>query len=105
MNEPMWSDRQITEVEAKEMAETGWWKSMSPRDIVKFQLFQRRLCMDFSDFHQAIEASLKRSVFTHEFAMNYAGIQKEFLGEAVPPTFGEILELIPEDKQVLLVKI
>ena len=45
---------------------------------------------------------LDRPIFRHEFGMNYQGIVLEYLGEKKAPTFEEIIELIPENKRVLI---
>jgi hypothetical protein len=93
----------MTKDEAVALAETGWWKNRTPREIVSFQLFEPKLCMDFGDFQLALEKALGRPVFTHELGLNYEGIKKEFLGKAEPPTMQEILEMIPEAKRILVV--
>lgn len=49
-------------------AETGWWKTATPREIVAFQLYEPLLCMPFNDYQAAVEAALGRPVWTHEFA-------------------------------------
>ena len=58
----------LTKDEAIALAESGWWKDKEPREIVRFQLFEDRLSMDFSAFHEAVEKALGRPVWTHEFA-------------------------------------
>lgn len=58
----------MTQAEAIAKAETGWWKTATPREIVAFQLYEDRLCMPFGDFQAACEAVLGRGVWTHEFA-------------------------------------
>lgn len=87
---------------AIELYESGWWEGLSHRQIAQKQLFISELCCPFAVFHEAVEESLGRPVFTHEFGMNYDGIVKEFLGEQGPPTFDEIISLIPEDKRILV---
>lgn len=67
-----------------------------------FQLFEPLLCMPFDIFHEAVEKTLNRSVFTHEFGLNWKGLQKEILGEKDPPTFTEIIDLIPEEKRIII---
>jgi hypothetical protein len=52
-------------------------------------------------FHEAVEKSLGRPVFTHEFGLNYDGICDEFLGDKEPPTMNEILNLIPQEKLIV----
>lgn len=80
----------ISEEEAKRMYKSKWWKKCTNREIVRFQLFTDRLCLPFDRFHEAVEKSLNRPVWTHEFGINYDGLCKEFLGEQEAPTFKEI---------------
>ena len=93
--------KQITKAQAKALYGSGWWHDLPPRDVVGFQLFQDRLAMDFGDFHAAVEKALGRSVWTHEFAF-VDGLRKEFLGERQPPTFEEIIGLLPPEKVILV---
>jgi hypothetical protein len=97
----------MTKEAAMTLAESRWWDSpnVDNETIVRFQLFEDKLCMDFSQFHRAIESVLGREVFTHEFAFvnETNGLKAEYLGGAEPPTFKEIMNLIPEDKRVLVV--
>jgi len=93
----------MTKDEAIALAESGFWKTLSYRDRAKFQLFENRLCMPFSVFHEAVEKSLGRPVYTHEFGPGIDRLRKEFLGEAPAPTLQEILGLIPADKRVLII--
>ena len=74
---------------------------MSSKDIVMFQLFQNRLCMDFGDFHEAIEKVLGRPVYTHEFA-HPENLQQELLGDKPAPTLEEIIDLIPKEKRIII---
>lgn len=92
----------ITKADALKLSEMGWWKGLPARDIVRFQLFEPLLCMDFGDFHEAITEALGRSVWTHEFGLNPEDLKREFLGEDEPPTFAEIIDLIPKEKRILL---
>jgi hypothetical protein len=85
--------------------DSEWWKGKTAREIVNFQLFTAELCIPFNLFHQAVEESLGRPVWTHEFGLNYDGIVKEFLGEIPPPTFDDIIAQIPADKLKLVVSI
>ena len=66
---------------AIKLAESRWWKNgvFSSSQIVSVQLFTKELCMDFSDFHVAIEECLGRQVFTHEFGTNLKELIDEFL--------------------------
>ena len=92
---------QLTEKQAIAMAESGVIETWTNEQIVRFQLFQNRLCMSFSRFHEAIEDVLGRSVWTHEFAYSDK-LKEEYLGTRQAPTFEEIVNLIPENKRIIL---
>lgn len=83
------------------LAESNWWAGKTHRQIAKFQLFTDELCCPFEVFHEAVEKSLGRPVFTHELGMNFDGIVQEFLDERDAPTLQEIIELIPEEKRIV----
>lgn len=92
---------QLTKEQAIEIAASGVWKEWTPEEVVKFQLFQKKLCMDFSHFHECMEKVLLRPVFTHEFAY-VESLKEEYLGKRTAPTFEEIINLIPENKRIIL---
>lgn len=95
--------QQFTEAQAIAIASGGEWRDFTDDEVVKFQLFQGRLCMDFSRFHEAMEKVLGRPVFTHEFGLNYDGLVEEYLGKCPAPTFSEIVALIPTEKRIVIV--
>lgn len=84
------------------LAESEWWKGVAPRRICEFQLFTAELSMDFSAFHAALEACLKRPIWTHEFGLNYDGLVDEFLGRVRAPSLDEIMALIPAHKAIVV---
>lgn len=84
------------------LSETHWWELCTPREIAEFQLFTTELCCPFAVFHEAMETSLGRPVWTHEFGMSFDGLVKEFLGEQGPPTMQQIIDLIPAEKRVVI---
>lgn len=89
--------------EAISLAETIWWKDVDYHDRAKFQLFEEKLCMPFSIFHEAIEKALGRPVWTHEFgSVGIEGLRAEFLGDKPPPLFDEIIGLIPAEKRIII---
>jgi hypothetical protein len=98
-----WAEYQLTEKEAIALAESGDWKFWDSEKIVRFQLFQRKLCMDFSAFHRATEEVLARPVFTHEFA-DRDRIVEEYLGTREAPTMEEIIDMLPKDKLVIALR-
>ena len=95
--------KQLTREQALAFAENKLWQGMNHRQIAEFQIEQDRLCMPFSVLHEAIEKTLGRPVYTHEF-INREGLRKELYGEKPAPTFEEILDLIPKDKHVLIIE-
>lgn len=60
----------LSQDEAITLAGSGWWKELPARDVALAQLQQARLCMDFGDFHKAVQEAAGRPVFTHEFVNN-----------------------------------
>lgn len=93
--------RQLTKQEALDFTKTEAYKKMSKKDIAAFQLQQRLLCVEFDKFHECLEAALNRPVFTHEL-INPASLLKEMYGEKEPPTFEDILTMIPKEKRVVV---
>jgi len=89
----------MTRYEAIKLYESKFWESLSLQKRAIFQMFEDRLCMPFDIFHEAVEKTLGRPVFTHEFGFNRDGLKKELLGEAPTPSFEDIINLIPEDKR------
>ncbi|MBA7495387.1 hypothetical protein ES702_05969 [subsurface metagenome] len=91
----------MTKKQALKLYEAKFWEKLTYRERAEFQLFTNRLCMPFHIFHKALEETLGRGVYTHEFA--YSGhLKQEFLGKRQPPTLDEILNLIPKDKRIII---
>jgi hypothetical protein len=93
----------MTEEKAIELYDSKFWEKMDYRQRADFQLFEKRLCMPFDVFQEAMEKTLGRPVFTHEFGLNLEGLKKELRGEAGPPSMEEIINMIPEEKRIILV--
>ncbi len=94
--------KQITREEAIKINESKLYEGWTDEEKVRFQLFQDRLAMPFGIFAEAVNNVLGRPVYTHEFGLNRDGLIKEFLGESPPPTFEEILALLPPDKILII---
>ena len=94
--------KQFTKEEAIKFYDSEVWKNWSDEEIVRLQLFQDNLCVDFERFHGAIEKVLGHAVFTHEFAF-IDNLRKEYLGEEQAPTLKEIIELMPKDKRAVII--
>jgi hypothetical protein len=56
----------------------------------------------FDKLHQRFEELLGRPVFTHEMGLNKDGLIRE-ARDRQPPTMQEIVELIPEEKRIVVV--
>jgi len=94
--------KQLTKEQAIGFADSGLYKCMSYREIAEFQIQQECLCMPFDVFHEAIEKTVGRSVYTHEFGLNIDGIKSELFDGAEPLTFEEVVNLIPEEKRIIM---
>lgn len=94
----------MTQEDAIRMADSSWWTELPIEEAARFQLFEERLCMPFSDFHGGVEKLLKRPVFTHEFAFadQPGGLREEALGIAPARSFNDIMALIPADKRIVV---
>ncbi|MBR4757397.1 MAG: hypothetical protein IK084_01175 [Bacteroidaceae bacterium] len=93
---------QLTEKQAIAFHDSEVWKDWTSRQIAEFQLEQDRLCIPFDVFHKAMEETLGRPVWTHEFAFSRDELRKEMYGEKPTPSFEEIINLIPANKRTLI---
>lgn len=87
---------------AIKLHDSSWWTGLEPRVIAEFQFFTEELCVPFGVFHEAIEKTLGRPVWTHEFVLNWDGIAAELRGEKSAPTMDEIMSLIPAEKRIII---
>ncbi len=76
---------------------------MSLQQRAEFQITQNLLCMPFDKFHEAIEKTLNRPVYTHEFGINIEGLTNELFNDGKPPTFEELINMIPKEKLIMLI--
>jgi hypothetical protein len=88
---------QLTEEQAIAFAENKRWESLDLKTRALFQMHQKRLCMPFDVFHEAVEKTLGRPVFAHEFGLN-PRLKDELIGLANAPTLDQIIALLPQDK-------
>jgi hypothetical protein len=89
----------ITKAQARELYESGWWVGHDDRSVVTFQMHEPLLCMPFVEFHEAMERTLGRPVLTHEFGLDWHGLQCELLGDRPVPTRDDLLALLPEERR------
>jgi len=93
----------MTKEEAIQLAKSDFWKHLDSREIVEFQIYEEKLCMPWEVFHKAVNEVLGRPVYTHEFASsNINNLRMELMGEKTPPSIQEIMELIPEEKRIII---
>lgn len=86
------------------LADERFWESLNHRERAEFQMVVAELSMPFEIFHEAIEKTLGRPVFTHEFGMNIDGLWDELFNDGPAPTMNEIFNLIPEEKRVVIMQ-
>lgn len=94
---------QLSQKQAIAFYDSGEWKNWNDEQIVRFQLFQDRLCVEWSRFHEAVGKVLDRPVFTHEFASsNRNNIVEEYLGVREAPSLEDVMNLIPKEKRLVI---
>ncbi|MEI7443280.1 MAG: hypothetical protein WCK28_00180 [Burkholderiales bacterium] len=93
--------QQLTREQAIAFHESEAWRDMPAAQLAAFQLRQRLLCVPFEEFHRAVESVLGRPVWSHEFA-DPERLRDEMAGLVEPPTFDEILAMIPVGRLVVL---
>lgn len=86
--------KKLTEEQATKLYESNFWMKINFRERVLFQLLEDRLCMPFYIFHEAVERSLGRSVWTHQFLLNCDTWIEELLKHSPMPSFEEIINPI-----------
>ena len=94
--------KELTKEQALKIYNSGAWKTWSDEQIVRLQLYQDRLCVDFGRFHEAVEKVLGRGVWTHEFAFPQS-LRDEYEQKKPAPTFEEIFGLLPPEKTILVI--
>jgi hypothetical protein len=95
--------KQLNEKEAIKLYKSKIWEKWNKKKRAYFQMNQKRLCMPFDIFHEAVEYALDRPVFTHEFGLNHQGLIDEMNGKISKPTLEESINLIPEEKKLILI--
>jgi hypothetical protein len=97
--------KQLTEKEAIEFGKSGVWKEWDDEQIVRLQLFQNLCCVGFTRYQNAMSKILDRPVYSHEFmASNRDSLMQEYLGTKPESTLDEIINLIPEEKRIIINK-
>ena len=86
---------------SKELAEailkSRVWVNWTDLQILRFQLFQNNMVVPFGKYHTTLEKCLGRPVYTYTLEFQKEKLIKEVLGTSEPPTFDEILSMIPQE--------
>lgn len=91
----------LTREQAIALYDTGFWESLAYAERARFQLAERRLCMPFDVFVEAVERALGRPVTVGEY-LSSQRLLAELTGEQRTPDMAELLDMLPEEKRVLL---
>lgn len=87
----------MTREEAIALYKSKFWETMSPEDIVMFQMFEPEMCMPSAVYRKAVKEALKRDVQLHELGkLNRKKLEKEFLKEKKILSPEERLDLMPK---------
>ncbi len=94
---------QLTKEQAIKFSKKEAWKEMNFRQRAEFQMLQKLLCMPFDVFHEAVEKTLGRPVYTHEFgSIGHKGLMAEIFEGKESPTLQDIIEMIPAAKRIII---
>jgi hypothetical protein len=61
-----WAKTQFTREQAIAMYESGVWKNWTAEQVVRFQMFQERLCMEFSHLIRVCDDYIKTAKLCEE---------------------------------------
>ncbi len=84
------------------MAESGWWEGMNVKKAAMIAITTQELCCPVSVFFRLLSDALNRPVYTHEMVWGYKNLYLELIGEKDPPNLEEIINLIPEEKRIVI---
>jgi hypothetical protein len=93
---------QLTKEQAIAFYDNRNWEQLTTHERAMFQIEQDLLCIPFDKFHEAVEETLGRPVWTHEFA-NRDRLRAELEGKAKAPSFAQILAMLPPKKTIVIV--
>jgi hypothetical protein len=92
--------RQLSYEEAIAVYDSKVWMKWTPEEIVKFQLYIKRLCLPFDLFQTAVEVVFERPVFTHEFAYGDA-LREEYERKYQKPSNEDIMNMVYSQLKVI----
>jgi hypothetical protein len=96
--------KEMTREEAIRFGEEGVWKKLTPVERAWMQLYQTRICMPLDVIYDAMQALFGRPVYSHEMWLDaMASLRKEAV-EHRHISFAEVLEKIPTEKRIVVLK-
>ena len=94
----------ITREQAIAYAKSEAWKGLTARQKAEFQLQADRLIMPFDVFHEAIEETLGRPVFTSELSsQGLPQLMAELYEGKDPPTLQDLIDTMSEGTKILVI--
>jgi hypothetical protein len=88
---------QLSKKQAQAVLESRVWEKWTDIQLLRFQLFQKNLCMPFGKYHTTIERYLGRPVYTSTIDHQKDKLIREIFGSTEQPTINEIYNLIPAE--------
>ena len=82
---------------------SGAWQDLTERELTELVLRSDRAIAPFDVIHRAFGVALGRSVFNHEFGLNWEGLKAEFFEDGPAPTLDQIIGMLPADKTIIVV--
>lgn len=87
---PIYSNRQLTEGECQALHHVKIDIQLSSIDLVRVQLFQKRMITKKATLQKALNKVFKRRISDRDLTKNMRSLQQEFLQNGYPPTTQEI---------------
>lgn len=84
------------------MYDAKWHEGKTHREIAEHQMEVAELCVPFAIFHEAVEKTIGRPVFAHEFGLTPHLLWNEIFHASTGLTLTESMNLTPEGKRLIL---
>jgi len=96
--------KEMTREEAVRFGEDGIWKKLSPAERAWMQLYQPCICMPLDVIYEAMQAFFGRPVYSHEMWLDAMASLRREATEHRRVSFSEVLEKIPPEKRIVMLK-
>nr|WP_302577878.1 hypothetical protein [Methanobrevibacter arboriphilus] len=64
-------NEQFTKEKSINYAESKKWEKLSLQQRARIGMHHKKLCIPFNKLHEAVEKTMNRPVYTHEFATDF----------------------------------